>query len=31
MWRASGDEVRGVILVMEEGGARDIAKLGEAS
>jgi two-component system CheB/CheR fusion protein len=31
MWRASGDEVRGVILVMEEGGARDIAKLGETS
>ena len=31
MWRASGDEVRGVILVMEEGGARDRAKLGEAS
>jgi two-component system CheB/CheR fusion protein len=31
MWRASGDEVRGVILVMEESGARDIAKLGEAS
>jgi len=31
MWRASGDEVRGVILVMEESGARDRAKLGEAS